>query len=162
MPSGDICGAIGANTVKKEARHWTNREIEQPVKKPWRSSMMPRYHRTGTRNPFFIVLEAVKTSWCHQHIQCLRAAFLLPVWSLVISRGDSHDRRVLTEQMSVYHMHAVPMEVRRWCRIPWGWSYRWLQANTCMLGMNSGPLQDQWVLLTAKPSFQPESFFRRY
>ena len=33
---------------------------------------------------------------------------------------------VLCVLIHVHHMLLVPLEIRRWCRIPWDWSYGWL------------------------------------
>ena len=45
---------------------------------------------------------------------------------------------VLPAYMAVYHMHAVPTEVRRRSQMPWNQSYRWLRSTMWMLGSKCG------------------------
>jgi hypothetical protein len=59
--------------------------------------------------------------------------------------------------LSAHHIHAMPMDTRRWHQIP-----RTGVLDACeWLGgywkPNSGPLEEQRVLLTAEPSLQPQS-----
>lgn len=54
--------------------------------------------------------------------------------------------------------YLVPMEVRRGHQIYWNWNYRWLWATIYRYWKSSlGPLQEQWVFLTAELSLQPHS-----
>ena len=41
---------------------------------------------------------------------------------------------VLSACMPVHHMCSMPLEAKRWCLIPWNWSYRPLCGIMCMLG----------------------------
>lgn len=54
---------------------------------------------------------------------------------------------------------AVLVEGRKSCWILWSWSYRWLWRTTCVGKQNSGSLEKQPVLITTKPSFQPQKIF---
>lgn len=47
----------------------------------------------------------------------------------------------------------------RGCWVPWSWSYRELGATLLMWTLNSGPLKQQQVLLTAELSVQPFLYF---
>jgi hypothetical protein len=50
---------------------------------------------------------------------------------------------------------VLPIEVRRGYPIVWSWSYRQVWAAMWGLGSEPDPLEEQYVLLTAEPSFQP-------
>lgn len=45
--------------------------------------------------------------------------------------------------MSVHHVCTMFMEVRNQCQMFWNWSYRCLWATMYLLGLSSGPLQEQ-------------------
>lgn len=54
----------------------------------------------------------------------------------------------------MHHMHAVPLEARRKCPIPWSWSYIWLQATMWRLRIQLKPFRKHPV--TAEPSLQQQ------
>lgn len=60
---------------------------------------------------------------------------------------------VLAEYTSVHHMHAVPKEARR------GNQIRVTNVRHIQLGIELVPLEDQSVLLSTEPAFQPTNNF---
>ena len=57
------------------------------------------------------------------------------------------------------HMNDGPCRGQR-CRMPWSESFRQLWAFICRYWeLNSGPLQEQYTLLTTKTSLQPAQVF---
>jgi hypothetical protein len=60
---------------------------------------------------------------------------------------------VLLASVSVYHGYAGPIEVKRRHWNPWNWS---CEAPYGCRGVNSGPLQEQQVLLVAEPALQSQ------
>lgn len=60
---------------------------------------------------------------------------------------------VLPACMYVHHVHAVPTEARRGCKIPWTWSY----SFGCWES-NLGPLEEQPVTPALPQAFLPCDF----
>lgn len=56
------------------------------------------------------------------------------------------------------HAYLVSVEPRRRRHILWNWNYRQFWVTLRVLGVESHPLQEQWVLLTAEPSSAPTIF----
>ena len=57
-------------------------------------------------------------------------------------------------------VYAVPTEARRGCQVLWNWSRRSLLASQCgCWELNLCPIEEQQVLLTARPSLQPHGLF---
>jgi hypothetical protein len=67
--------------------------------------------------------------------------------------------RVLPSHTQVYHMHAVPVQVRRRPWNLWKWSYR-LVSHTVCLELNLSPLQEHQMLLVTSYFSSHSSWFR--
>lgn len=61
--------------------------------------------------------------------------------------------------MLMCHMCAVPPEIRRWCRIPCNWIYRWLSVAVRVLGTNPGSPQEQQVLVIVRHLIAASTLF---
>jgi hypothetical protein len=62
---------------------------------------------------------------------------------------------VLPTCMSVYHVHAVPRETKGGSRVPWTGVTDTCEPPCRYRESNSGPLEEQPVLLTAELSLHP-------
>lgn len=45
--------------------------------------------------------------------------------------------RVLLTHLSVYHVHLLPVEARRWHRVSWKKNHRWLLTSITVLEMGA-------------------------
>lgn len=43
----------------------------------------------------------------------------------------------LTAWLSMHQMCTVPLDANKGCQTTWYWSYRWLLATVCVLGIES-------------------------
>lgn len=63
---------------------------------------------------------------------------------------------VLPVCMSLHHMHSVPTEARRRCRVTQNYSYKWLSATVWMVGTEPRSSGKATSGLTTEQSFQSQ------